>query len=81
MLSTENKTSESLVNQVFGGGTPRKALVAALVVGTLLTIINHGEVIIAGNMPEIHKIVLTYCVPYVVATWGAVTGKRSSLNN
>lgn len=62
---------------VFGDGTPRKAFLTALVVGTILTAINHGDVILAGQWPPVIKVVLTYCVPYCVTTWGAVTGKRA----
>lgn len=63
---------------VFGGGTPKKAVCASLVVGTILVSINHGDAILEGESPEIHKIILTYCVPYLVTTWGAVTGKLAA---
>ena len=59
----------------FHDGTPRKAVLTALVVGTLLTAINHGETILHGSFPPPLKVILTYCVPYCVATWGAMTGK------
>ena len=61
----------------FGNGTPKKAIMTALVVGTILTTINHGDVILAGNPPVFLKIILTYCVPYCVTTWGAILGKRA----
>ena len=61
----------------FGDGTPKKAFFAALVVGTILTTINHGDVILAGDWPPLIKVMLTYCVPYCVTTWGAITGKRA----
>ncbi|MBL4768776.1 MAG: nitrate/nitrite transporter NrtS [Rhodobacteraceae bacterium] len=60
---------------VFGDGTPKKAFLTALVVGTILTLINHGDQIFQGHMPSLTKVALTYCVPYCVTTWGAVTGK------
>ena len=28
-------------------------------------------------MPPVWKVLLTYCVPYCVTTWGAATGKRA----
>ena len=59
----------------FGGGTPLKAFLTACVVGTILTSINHGDQILAGNFPHPLKVALTYCVPYIVTTWGAITGK------
>ena len=59
-------------------GTPGYALVMGLIVGTILTVINQGDVILAGEMPNLIKAVLTYMVPYCVATYGAVTAKRAS---
>ena len=60
-----------------GDGTPRKAFLTALVVGTILTAINHGDTILAGQFPPLLKVILTYCTPYCVTTWGAITGKRA----
>ena len=62
-------------------GTPLAAVRIALVVGTVLTAINHGDVILAGAMPPVWKVLLTYCVPYCVATYGAVTAKRRWLRS
>ena len=71
----------TLTELMFGGGTPKKAAMTALIVGTILAVINHGDVLIAGETPPIAKILLTYCVPYCVTTWGAVTGKLSALKS
>jgi hypothetical protein len=56
-------------------GTPKKAILTAVVVGTILLIINQGDLLIAGIMPPLYKVCLTYCVPYLVTTWGALTVK------
>lgn len=52
----------------------RTALTTALVVGTILTLINQGNLILAGDWSAdmIWKIPLTYCVPYAVVTWSAL---------
>ena len=63
----------------FGDGTPKKSLMTALVVGTILTTINHGDVILKGESINFFKILLTYCVPFCVTTWGAIHGKRVKL--
>ncbi len=60
-------------------GTPGYALVMGLIVGTILTVINQGDVILAGEMPNLIKAVLTYMVPYCVATYGAVSAKQVAL--
>ena len=67
----------SLTQMILGDGTPKKAIYTALVVGTLLTAINHGDMILSGQAPAMWKVILTYCVPYCVTTWGAITGKRA----
>ena len=63
----------------FGDGTPKKALMTALVVGTILTGINHGDVILKGESINYFKILLTYCVPFFVTTWGAIHCNRIKL--
>ena len=60
-------------------GTPKRAFITALIVGTILTAINHGDLLVAGTAPPLAKVALTYCVPYCVTTWGAVTGKLALL--
>ena len=80
MTKTEevsNPPAPPLNQLIFGDGTPKKAFLTALVVGSMLTAINHGDAIIMGVWPPIVKLILTYCVPYCVTTWGAITGKRS----
>ena len=78
MSSIERISSPPTLSQMmFGDGTPKKAILTALVVGTILTAINHGDVILSGSVPPPWKVILTYCVPYCVTTWGAITGKRA----
>lgn len=60
-------------------GTPQRALKVALIVGTLLAIINQADLVLAGDPPVVWKLVLTYLVPYCVATWAAVGAKRAFL--
>jgi hypothetical protein len=65
------------LQMIISDGTPKKAMFTALVVGTFLTAINHGDVILSGSAPLPWKVILTYCVPFCVTTWGAITGKRA----
>ena len=50
------------------------AVKVALVVGTLLALINHYDKLATMNFQrsDIFKILLTYLVPYGVSTWSAV---------
>jgi len=49
----------------------RRGLKVALVVGTILTIINQGDVIASGDISPglLIKILLNYCVPYFVSVY------------
>ena len=69
----------NLLQLAFGDGTPKKAFFTALVVGSILTSINHGDMILSGEYPYWLKVMLTHCVPYCVTTWGAITGKLARL--
>ena len=71
---------KTFVSLAVSDGTPRKAFLTACVVGTVLMLINHGDVIVRGEFPSLIKISLTYCVPFCVTTWGSVLGKRAALN-
>jgi hypothetical protein len=53
----------------------RRALITALVVGTILTAINQSGVIANGDASTTTwlRVALTYCVPYCVATYGGVS--------
>ncbi len=56
-----------------------RSFVICLIVGTVLTAINQGNVILQGNATAVlaWKIPLTYAVPYCVATTGAILNARS----
>jgi hypothetical protein len=45
----------------------------ALIVGTILNLINQGDSLLAGQRLDFTKIALTYLVPYLVSTYGAVS--------
>jgi hypothetical protein len=56
----------------------KRSLLTAAVVGTILTALNQGNVILGGDFPSdlYWKVPLTYCVPFCVATWGALINTR-----
>ncbi len=57
----------------------RRAVKIALLIGTLLMIINHGDRLLIGTMQSEHwlKALLTYFVPYLVSTYSSVAACRS----
>ncbi|MGC2202196.1 MAG: nitrate/nitrite transporter NrtS [Stellaceae bacterium] len=54
-------------------GVPRRSLWVALVVGTILNLINQGDVLLSWQRADFTKLTLTYVVPYLVSTYGAVS--------
>lgn len=56
-----------------------RSIIIAVVVGTILTAINQGNLIINGDFPSglYWKVPLTYCVPFCVATAGALLNART----
>jgi hypothetical protein len=54
-------------------GVPRRSLLVALIVGTVLNLVNQGDALFGGGKLDLTKIVLTFAVPYCVATYGAVS--------
>ena len=54
-------------------GVPRRSLWVALIVGTILNLINQGDIFLSGQRPDFTKLLLTYLVPYMVSTYGAVS--------
>ena len=54
-------------------GVPRRSLYVALIVGTVLNLINQGDALLGLASINWLKLILTYCVPYVVCTYGAVS--------
>ena len=61
----------------FSDGTPWRSGCVALVVGTILNLINQGDAIVGFASINWIKIFLTYLVPYAVSTYGAVSYRMS----
>ena len=75
-VDTQARSAPRLVN----GAILLRSLLIAVFVGTILTAINQGNIILDGHFPEslYWKIPLTYCVPFLVATAGAVLNARDN---
>ena len=57
----------------------RRSLFIALAVGTVLNLINQGDALVEGAQLVWLKIILTYAVPFCVATYGAYCVFRSNV--
>lgn len=72
----------SFTSLAFSKKVMPSAIKVALLVGTVLAFINHGEKILSLSLSveDTLKIGLTYIVPYAVSTWSAVKAIRSNMN-
>src|SRR4030095_16855782 len=58
----------------------RRATVVALIVGSILVVINHGDAIVHGDVDagRLLRIALTMSVPYCVSTYSSVSALRDA---
>jgi hypothetical protein len=56
----------------------KTSLKTSLIVGTILVALNQGDAIITGQLSNalFWKIPLTFLVPFLVASWGALINAR-----
>ena len=59
------------LRRTFAGETVRRSLLVALVIGTVLNAITQGPEVFSGHRPIWWKLVLTYFVPFAVASYGS----------
>ena len=73
-----NTKNQSWLSYCLEADSLRFSLKTALIVGTILAIINHGYAIVTGHFTsgEIYSLLLTYCVPFTVSMVSQVQGKR-----
>jgi Mg/Co/Ni transporter MgtE len=59
-----------------------RAITVALIVGTILVIINQADVLLSGHITPlvVAKIGLTYVVPFSVSTYSALAANRVHRN-
>ena len=62
-------------------GVPRRSLIVALIVGAILNLINQGDALFTDGQLNWTKLILTFAVPYCIATYGAVSFRLSLPGN
>ena len=78
-----HKTPPSFLSIALSASVISSAIKVAIVVGTLLALINHYDKLATLNFQrsDIFKILLTYLVPYGVSTWSAVKALQQKTNS
>ncbi|GMH45163.1 hypothetical protein BSKO_13120 [Bryopsis sp. KO-2023] len=68
----------------FVNGVFRRSTIVSILVGTILTLINQGEILLQGQVPLWWKVLLTYLVPFLVSSYGSMSAillNESKANN
>jgi hypothetical protein len=76
---TNNRTGQrTLIAYCLERGTLLFSIKMALIVGTILALINHGQAMFTGHFTydQLVPLLLTYCVPFTVSMYSQVQGKR-----
>lgn len=55
-----------------------RSLAVAIIVGTVLNLINQGKVLLTGASLDWLKLLLNYVVPFAVSTHGAVSARMAN---
>ncbi len=73
----------SFLQLAFSADVLSRALKVALVVGTLLAVINHADAVWAGafSMKNLIQVLLSYLVPYAVSTYSGVGALRNQASS
>ena len=70
-------TLRRMLDLAVADGAPKRAFWVAVIVGTVLNLINQGDAIFGDPTLNWLKLGLTYVVPFLVSTHGAVSARLS----
>jgi hypothetical protein len=71
------KTYPEAIEMLFRGATVPSASRIALVVGTWLSLVNQGDLLLGGTIPWF-TVLLNYATPFAVASLGFLAARRRS---
>jgi hypothetical protein len=64
------------LRRTFARAVVLRSLTVAVLIGTVLNAINQGPELLAGQPVSVLKVLLTYAVPFCVASYGAYAALR-----
>ena len=70
-------TRREALRRTFARPALRRALIVALLIGTVLNAINQGDALLGSGEIVLWKLLLTYFVPFAVASYGSYAALRS----
>jgi hypothetical protein len=72
----ERWLDKGALRRTFARAVVIRSLTVAVLIGTILNAINQGPELIAGQHVSVLKVLLTYAVPFCVASYGAYAAFR-----
>ena len=69
-------SARDALSRTFAWPAVRRSAAVAAVIGTLLNLINQGDALLGGGDVVIWKLLLTYFVPFAVASYGSYAAIR-----
>ena len=70
-------TPREALRRTFEWRAVKRSLSVAAIIGTILNGINQGDALLAGEPLVVSKLLLTYFVPFAVASYGSYAAYRS----
>lgn len=70
-------THREALRRTFAWPATRRSLWVAVIVGSILNLINQGGALLGGGEVVLWKLLLTYFVPFAVASYGSYAAMRS----
>ena len=67
----------SALKRSFSPPTVTRSIWVGLIVGTILNLINQGNAIVGGKPLDFLKLLMTYAVPFFVASYGAYSAYQA----
>lgn len=72
-------TFRKITRLIFKKTTVKDALIVSIVVGSILNIVNQGDILLKFEFEKLSilKLILTFAVPYLVSTYSSVRTRLS----
>jgi hypothetical protein len=80
MAQQNDRLDSSALKRAFTPPTVVRSFWVAVVVGSILNLINQGADVAGGRSIDVLKLLLTYAVPFFVSTFGAYSAFKAEDN-
>jgi TctA family transporter len=75
-MGSARASSTEALSRTFEWPSVKRSLIVAVIIGTILNGINQGDALVAEQPVVVWKLLLTYFVPFAVASYGSYAALR-----